>query len=100
MDLSVNCSRCGATNKFDQDHIPTFCSFCGAALPDMKPYVQDAIKIALERQRHAMDMETAETEIRKEKVKNRSDLHDTIQLVIVALVTIGVFAFIYIMIKH
>lgn len=100
MDLAINCSKCGATNKFDQDHIPTFCSFCGAALPDMKPYVQDAIKITLERQRHAMDMETAETEIRKEKVKGRSDIHDTIQLIIVAIVILGIFVFIFTMMHH
>lgn len=100
MELSINCSRCGATNKFDQEHIPTFCSFCGAALPDMKPYVQDAIKITLERQRHAMDMETMDKEIRKEKVKGRGNLHFTIQLLIVAAIVIGYFIFFFTVIKH
>ena len=77
MDLSINCNKCGATNKFDENHIPTFCSFCGASLPDMKPYVQDAIKLSLERKRHEMHMETADKEIKKEKIRSFRDILDS-----------------------
>ena len=69
LELSVNCGKCGATNKFTAKNIPTFCSFCGAALPDMKKHADEAIKIALERQRHEMDMEKADKSIKVEELK-------------------------------
>lgn len=69
IQLSVNCAKCGAVNRFSKNSIPTFCSFCGATLPNMAPHVDEAIRIELERQRHEMNMEKEDKEIRKEKLK-------------------------------
>ena len=81
IDLSIKCSKCGATNKFSLQNIPTNCTFCGATLPDMHKHVDEAIRIGLEHQRmdmnmaydyqhHAMDMEKMNKELRKERFKS------------------------------
>ncbi len=84
MNLSVKCRNCNATNTFDKDNIPTFCSFCGAALPDMQPYVKEALSIAIERERHSMNMEKGEQEIRKQQSRNFKDKADVIITVVSA----------------
>jgi len=104
--LSVNCPNCNATNKFERDAIPTFCSFCGACLPDMKPYVQEAVRIALEREReaarieseykrHEMRMESEKQEIRKEKVRTFKDKVELVRLIGIILLISLTFGFMF-----
>lgn len=93
MQLSINCSKCGATNKFDQESIPTFCSFCGAALPNMLPYVEDAIKITLERQRHEMQMESADKDIKKEQIRSLGSKADIVRYIAAAITLLAVIGF-------
>ena len=57
VQLSINCAKCGATNKFMSDNIPMFCSFCGATLPDMSKHIDEAISMQRERERHEMAKE-------------------------------------------
>ena len=76
--LSIKCKTCGATNTFKEDEIPSFCSFCGAALPNMLPFVEEAIKISQERERHKMEMEKLDKTLRKEKAKKRSNFYEMI----------------------
>lgn len=89
--LSINCKNCGATNKFEEDSIPSFCSYCGAALPNMLPFIEEAIKISQERQRHEMEIEKLNKHIKKEKTKNFSN---TLELILVIIV-IGFFFYIF-----
>lgn len=97
IQLSVNCPKCGATNKFDQDNIPTFCSFCGSALPSMAPHVDEAIKISLERQRHQMRIE----ELRKEtKARRTPDGTVLVKAIVCTLVFLVTMIFAYIAITH
>lgn len=69
VQLSINCAKCGATNKFMSDNIPMFCSFCGATLPDMSKHIDEAISMQRERERHEMAKEKTELEIKKEYAK-------------------------------
>ena len=103
MQLSINCPKCGANNKFDENNIPTFCSFCGATLPDMQPYVHEAIKLKFEKQRHEMDMETEDKIIHRERLRGVRDVFGIIRdfirwapitLAIIAFL-IGIVGFIY-----
>lgn len=88
--LSVHCPKCGATTRFDETkQIPTYCMFCGAHLPDMTNYVQQALKLGLDkkqldidRQRHDMTMEEMHTDIQREKAKNDIPIRKLIALVI------------------
>lgn len=69
VQLSVNCAKCGATNKFMSDSIPMFCSFCGATLPDMSKHIDEAISAEMERKRNEVHKEIAELEVKKEETK-------------------------------
>ena len=96
MNLSIKCRNCNATNTFDKDSIPTFCSFCGAALPDMQPYVKEALNIAIERERHSMDMEKGEQEIRKQQSRNFKDKADTVITIVFAALMIFILTMMFI----
>ena len=94
--LSIYCPKCGATVKFDEDQIPTFCSFCGAHLPDMTDFVKENLKLEidkkrldLDRQRHEMQMETMDKEIKKVKSGNFVENFRT-SLYMIALIPIGI----------
>lgn len=72
--LSVHCPSCGGTNIFDEKkQIPTYCAFCGAHFPDMTTFVQESLKLGLDKQHHSMEMEKADKEIKKEQIKAKSD---------------------------
>ena len=91
--LSIKCPNCGGTVQFDEQHIATFCSFCGSHLPDMTNYVEEAIKINQERERHQMEMEKLDKKMKREKRENISDFIASIPVIIL------VIAFLYLMIK-
>ena len=55
--LSLQCPKCGATVIFDEDHIGTFCTFCGAHLGVMTDYTVRAANVSLDKQVHKMNME-------------------------------------------
>ena len=88
--LSVHCPNCGGTNIFDETKkIPTFCGFCGAHLPDMTQFVKDSLKIEanrkqldLDRQRHAMEIETLDKQIKKEKTNNSGTIFGYIVIIL------------------
>lgn len=75
--LSVHCPSCGGTNIFDETkQIPTYCAFCGKHLPDMTTFVQESLKLGLDkqqldidRQRHQMELETIDKDIKRTKAK-------------------------------
>lgn len=91
--LSVHCPKCGATTRFDETkQIPTYCMFCGAHLPDMTNYVQQAVKLGLDkkqldidRQRHDMTMEEMQTDIQREAVRHHLPLFSKIVMIFVML---------------
>lgn len=94
--LSVPCPKCGGTNIFDETKtIPTYCSFCGAHLPNMDAYVQEALKLKvenellnMEKQRHQMEMEAEEKHIRKMKEAKKDSFGDIISIIITLLAII------------
>ena len=65
--LSMKCPSCGGTIHFDENHIATFCSLCGAHLPDMTDYVKKASNLTIEQKQHSMNMETMDKEIQREQ---------------------------------
>lgn len=97
--LSIKCKNCSATNTFEEDSIPSFCSFCGAALPNMLPFVEEAIRINQERQRHQMEIEKIEKKIKKEKATRLSDIIAMIPLIILIIFAALFFYGIYSLIK-
>lgn len=67
--LSVHCPNCGGTNIFDETkQIPTYCGFCSAHLPDMTTFVQESLKLGLDKQHHQMDLEKMDKQIKRERV--------------------------------
>ena len=69
--LSANCPRCGATNIFDETkQIPTYCSFCGSHLPNMDTYVQESLKVAVDKQKLNLDLQRMDKEIKKINASN------------------------------
>lgn len=77
--LSVHCPSCGGTNIFDETkQIPTYCAFCGAHLPDMTEFVKESLKLGLDKQHHSMDMEKADKEIEKERIKSKRNRGDNL----------------------
>lgn len=101
--LSVPCPKCGGTNVFDETkQIPTYCSFCGAHLPNMDSYVQDSLKLQvenellnMEKQRHKMEMEAEEKRIQKMKAVKKDSFGDIVCTIIMLL---GIIIFGYIII--
>ena len=81
--LSIKCPSCGGTVQFDEQHIATFCSFCGSHLPDMTDYVKKVAELELEKKQHIIDMETMEKELKKERIKNSPEKSRLIALIIV-----------------
>lgn len=64
--LSVPCPKCGGTNIFDETkQIPTYCSFCSAHLPNMDAYVQESLKVAVDKQKLNLDLQRMDKEIKK-----------------------------------
>ena len=66
--LSIKCPNCGSTIKFEENHIATFCSFCGSHLPDMTEYVKKASQLELEKNQHRMEIETIDKDIERQRV--------------------------------
>lgn len=101
--LSITCPKCGGTNIFDETKtIPTYCSFCGAHLPDMDSYVQDSLKLQvenellnMEKQRHKMEMEAEEKRIQRMKAVKKDSFGDIVCAIIMLL---GIIIFGYILI--
>lgn len=61
-----------------------YCSFCGSALPGMRSHVDEAIRIALEKQRnenkvsvdrvyHEMQMESKDKDIRRDEISAKTE---------------------------
>ena len=72
--LSVQCPKCGGTNIFDESkQIPTYCAFCASHLPDMTTFVKESLKLNLEKQHHAMELEKMNKEIKRERVSTSVD---------------------------
>ena len=65
--LSMKCPSCGGTIHFDENHIATFCSFCGAHLPDMTDFVKKSANLNIEQKQHSMHMETMDKEMQREQ---------------------------------
>lgn len=101
--LSIHCPSCGASIIFDESkQIPTFCSFCGAHLPDMTNYVQEALKLKLDKeflnldeQRHSMEMETINRQIQKEKIVRSKNPFEYILAFMALLIVILAFVFLF-----
>ena len=98
--LSIYCPNCGATVKFDKDQIPTFCSFCGAHLPDMTDFVKDNIRLEvdkrylnLDRQRHQMRIEELRKESKAKRTPDGTVLVKAVVCIIVLLLT-AIFVFV------
>lgn len=72
--LSIKCPTCGGTVQFDESHIATFCSFCGAHLPDMTDYVKKAAELDIQQRQHAMDMETMEKEAARRHMEQQFEI--------------------------
>lgn len=69
--LSVPCPKCGGTNIFDETkQIPTYCSFCSAHLPNMDTYVQESLKVAVDKQKLNLDLQRMDKEIKKINASN------------------------------
>lgn len=81
--ISVKCQNCGGSVHFDEDNIPSFCSFCGAPLKETKEYIDKAIDLKIEKQMHQMDMELLKKEIHKERIKNLPESIQAIMKIIV-----------------
>lgn len=80
--ISVKCHNCGGIIHFDEEHIPSFCSFCGSPIKETKEYIDKAIDLKIEKQMHDMDMELLDKEIRKERIKNIPDaIHNITKIV-------------------
>lgn len=80
--LSYKCPSCGGTVLFDSDHIATYCTFCKAHFPDLTNFVLKAAELELDKTQHAMEMETADKEIRKEQIKaSKSKISDISELI-------------------
>ena len=94
VQLSVVCRKCGATNKFFSDNIPAFCAFCASVLPDMTEYVNKALDLALERERHEMQMALAEKELKKEEARRKSQKYKMIDNTFTILMILGIIALI------
>ena len=89
--LSVQCPKCGSTNIFDETkQVPTYCAFCAAHLPDMTTFVKESLKLGLDKQYHAMELERMDKEIKKERVDTSLD-----KLKIIAIIVLGVIIFGY-----
>lgn len=104
MLIAIDCSKCGATNKFEHDTIPSFCSFCGAPFPEMKKHVDEIVKIELMRQNnkaivdyendmagvqqryHSMEMEREDKRMRKDRRNNIAMIIALIPVTIIVLV--------------
>lgn len=85
--LSVHCPNCGGTNIFDETkQIPTYCAFCASHLPDMTEFVQESLKLSLDKQHHKMDMEKMDKEIKKERIE--SSTHKIIFLILFVFIII------------
>ncbi len=79
--LSLKCPNCGGVVFFTEENIATHCSFCGTPLPDMKDYVVKAAEMQLKEKEHKMEVETINLDTNREKVRNQSNIHDTIRIV-------------------
>lgn len=71
--LSIKCPNCGGTVQFDENHIATFCSFCGSHLPDMTEYVKKSADLEIEQKRHRMVIETLDKDIERQQIKNSGE---------------------------
>ena len=88
--LSIHCPNCGGTNIFDETkNIPTYCGFCSAHLPDMTEFVKKSLDLKvdeqyldLDRQRHNMEMETMEKQIKKSKATKSIGVKEFILLLL------------------
>ena len=69
--LSIKCPNCGGTVQFDEQHIATFCSFCGSHLPDMTEYVKKAAELEIEKKQHHMTIETLDKDIERQQIRGR-----------------------------
>jgi len=98
--LSVHCPNCGGTNIFDETKsIPTYCGFCSAHLPDMTQFVKDSLKVEanrkqldLDRQRHDMEIETLNKQIKKEKADNRGTIFAFVTVILMLLFLFWLFS--------
>lgn len=89
--LSIKCPNCGGTVQFDENHIITFCSFCGSQLPDMSSYVEQAMKLSVEEKRHNMEMQKMEKQMKRDALDNKLD---AIGLVL-KIIGVGIFMFFF-----
>jgi uncharacterized Zn finger protein (UPF0148 family) len=70
--LGAKCSNCGAAVPPSIDgHVIAHCPYCGNALPDMKPFIEEAARLRQEHQRHQMQLETMDREMQKTDLEIR-----------------------------
>ena len=101
--LGAKCSNCGAAVPPSIDgHVVAHCPYCGNALPDMKPFIEEAARIRQEYQRHqmqleAMDREMQKTdleirktnrEIRRERLRSIGSIAQIVRYIVLALILI------------
>lgn len=56
-NFAYKCPACGASMSIDPQHVSTFCSFCGAALPKADELISQSLEYAQKRQEHKAEME-------------------------------------------
>lgn len=99
--LSIKCPNCGSTVKFDENHIATFCSFCGSHLPDMTEYVKKASQLEIEKTQHQMTIETIDKDIERQRVTGKvNNTYMIIKLAIGAPLIIFFFVMMFILISR
>lgn len=70
--LGAKCANCGAAVPPSIDgHVVAHCPYCGNALPDMKPFIEEAARIRQEYQRHQMQLESMDREMQKTDLEIR-----------------------------
>jgi len=90
--ISTKCPSCGATNKFDEDNIPNFCSFCGAHLPKMNEFIKNSMELKAEQIHLQIENLKTEKELQQKKMETRSGLISDLAPVVLF---IALFIFLY-----
>ena len=89
--LSIKCPNCGGTVQFDEQHIATFCSFCGSHLPGMEEYTKKAGELEIQIKQHEMEMKRLKVKERNQKLENLSDFIAMLPILLVIIFLLYLF---------
>ena len=96
--LSAKCSNCGAVIPPSiEGRVIAHCPYCGNALPDMKPFIEEAARIRQAQHRHDMELEAmdreiqkTDREIRRERIHNFPAFVQLIRYIIIGLIMLPI----------